>query len=63
MKTLFTTVWLMCLCFAAGAQNQEIPEPVLNPESCTSIMVGKKASTDGSVITSHTFASRHNHIV
>lgn len=54
MKTLFTTVWLMCLCFAAGAQNQEIPEPVLNPESCTSIMVGKKASTDGSVITSHT---------
>ncbi|WP_455672488.1 dipeptidase [Phocaeicola sp.] len=25
-----------------------------DPESCTSIMVGKKASTDGSVITSHT---------
>ncbi|MEE4214971.1 MAG: C69 family dipeptidase, partial [Bacteroidales bacterium] len=25
-----------------------------NNESCTSIMVGKKASTDGSVMTSHT---------
>ena len=44
----------MSLCFAVGAQNQEIPEPTLDPESCTSIMVGKKASTDGSVITSHT---------
>lgn len=28
--------------------------PELDPESCTSIMVGRKASTDGSVITSHT---------
>ena len=28
--------------------------PELDPFSCTSIMVGKKASTDGAVITSHT---------
>lgn len=28
--------------------------PEYDPESCTSIMVGKKASTDGSVMTSHT---------
>lgn len=28
--------------------------PALNPTSCTSIMVGRKASADGSVITSHT---------
>lgn len=27
---------------------------IKDPESCTSIMVGRKASTDGSVITSHT---------
>ena len=33
--------------------------PVLNPESCTSIMVGKQASTDGSVITSHTCDSNY----
>ena len=33
--------------------------PVLNPESCTSIMVGKQASTDGSVITSHTYDSNY----
>lgn len=32
----------------------EIREPVLDPESCTSIMVGRLASTDGSVMTSHT---------
>ena len=36
------------------AQQIQYPEPVLNPESCTSIMVGKKASADGSVMTSHT---------
>ena len=35
----------------AGEQNDEYPP--LNPESCTSIMVGKKASTDGSVMTAH----------
>ena len=35
----------------AGEQLEEYP--VLNPESCTSIMVGKKASADGSVMTAH----------
>ncbi len=42
------------LCFPIWAQIIEFSEPVNHPESCTSIMVGKKASTDGSVITSHT---------
>ena len=54
MKKLFTSVWLFCVCLTVAAQQSEIPEPTLDPESCTSIMVGKKASTDGSVITSHT---------
>ena len=32
---------------------------VNHKESCTSIMVGKRASTDGSVITSHTCDGRY----
>lgn len=35
-----------------GLHAKDLPE--YDPESCTSIMVGKKATTDGSVITSHT---------
>lgn len=35
-------------------QAQRHTMPTLNPESCTSILAGKKATTDGSVITSHT---------
>lgn len=57
---------LITLAFAIGlysipsaAQVMQSPEPVLNPESCTSIMVGKKASTDGSVMTSHTCDSNY----
>lgn len=38
---------------ATYAQAQK-PLPELDPESCTSIMVGRQASKDGSVITSHT---------
>jgi dipeptidase len=41
-------------CFAAQAQDVAFSFPAGNPESCTSIMVGKMASADGSVITSHT---------
>ena len=43
---------VMALPFVAGAQ-------VNTKESCTSIMVGKRASTDGSVITSHTCDGRY----
>lgn len=60
MKKLFTLVFVCCTChFGLEAQRIEIPEPVLNPESCTSIMVGKKASADGSVMTSHTCDSNY----
>jgi len=50
--------FLFFVLFAYGnmlsAQEIEYSQPVNDPESCTSIMVGKKASQDGSVITSHT---------
>ena len=36
-----------------------VAAPVNHKESCTSIMVGKRASTDGSVITSHTCDGRY----
>jgi dipeptidase len=50
---LFLYLWLIpCL---ASTQWINVPEsPANDPESCTSIMVGKRASADGSVITSHT---------
>lgn len=47
------------VCFS---QAQSVLEQVNDPffgESCTSILVGKKASTDGSVITSHTCDGRY----
>ena len=43
---------VVALPLVAGAQ-------VNTKESCTSIMVGKRASTDGSVITSHTCDGRY----
>lgn len=42
---------LSCLLVLPISAQESHPR---DPESCTSIMVGKKASTDGSVITSHT---------
>lgn len=51
MKKILSLICVAALSVSwAGAQ--ALPE--LDPFSCTSIMVGKKASTDGAVITSHT---------
>ena len=51
MKRLLLTITSLFLAmFFAIAE--ELPH--FEPQSCTSIMVGRKASTDGSVITSHT---------
>ena len=55
MNRLFLfTLTLICHCLITTAQEIEYAQPVNTPESCTSIMVGKKASADGSVMTSHT---------
>ncbi len=51
-KTVAVAMFLMSA--TAMAQWQEMPEDPMLKYSCTSIMVGKAASADGSVITSHT---------
>lgn len=45
---------LIALCQSLYAQDDDNPRPWRSPESCTSIMVGRNATVDGSVITSHT---------
>ncbi len=54
---LFTIIlaFLLLIPMVANSQSDEYPLS----ESCTSIMVGKKATTDGSVITSHTCDGRY----
>ena len=42
-----------------SASAQDFNSQITDGQSCTSIMVGKKASTDGSVITSHTCDGRY----
>ena len=50
----------LCLCISlVSAQEDLYNSQIVDGQSCTSIMVGKKASTDGSVITSHTCDGRY----
>ncbi len=60
MKKIVTLLSLT-FCFAIGfAQTvDDFNSQLVDGQSCTSIMVGKKASTDGSVITSHTCDGRY----
>lgn len=52
------TILLLSLAMTFMATAQDLPAEYVG-QSCTSIMVGKKASTDGSVITSHTCDGRY----
>ncbi len=56
MKRIYILLFIATILYSivVNAQNEEYVSGTNNPLSCTSIMVGKKASTDGSVITSHT---------
>ena len=60
IKKLFLAVVSIVVSTAAVAQNYAWhPEDENYAESCTSIMVGKKASTDGSVMTAHSCDSNY----
>ncbi len=56
MKKILLLLSFACCLTLLNAQ--PLPEEYVG-QSCTSIMVGKKASTDGSVMTSHTCDSRY----
>lgn len=58
MKRFFLFSTLVMLCVSVSAQQHEEYEEYVG-QSCTSIMVGRLASTDGSVITSHTCDGRY----
>ena len=57
MKKSF--VFLSILSLFLLSYGQEYNSQIVDGQSCTSIMVGKKASSDGSVITSHTCDGRY----
>ena len=54
--------WIVLfLAFSVYSQDVQQPDWVDgHPDGCTTITVGKKASSDGSVITSHTCDSHRN---
>lgn len=57
---ILAAVALVCISSTAVAQNYGWhPDDENYAESCTSIMVGKKASTDGSVMTAHSCDSNY----
>ena len=54
MKTKLLAALTLIAALTASAQVDETTPQGMDRLACTSIMVGKNASTDGSVITSHT---------
>lgn len=59
MNKLNAILFSCLLAFNLSAKAQEDNKEMLDGACCTSIMVGKDASTDGSVITSHTCDGRY----
>lgn len=56
MRKTFIAIAILMMAFTVNTQAQDLDRMT---ESCTSIMVGRLASTDGSVITSHTCDARY----
>ncbi len=53
MKTIFT--FIISLCFLSNYAQTDLPDWINGyPDGCTTITAGKKATSDGSVYTSHT---------
>lgn len=62
IKKLFTLIFISMLSYGsviAQSTRQTDPDDSDFTESCTSIVVGKKASSDGSVMTAHTCDSNY----
>jgi dipeptidase len=57
MKKVLLGIFILGILLNSNAQTK--PGEEFFGESCTSVMVGKKATTDGSVITSHTCDGRY----
>ena len=53
MKRILSLLATLAICLPLFSQEEYIGD------SCTALMVGKKASTDGSVMTSHTCDGRY----
>jgi dipeptidase len=58
LSLLIVAGWISLLPLAAQSIFDQVNDPYFG-ETCTSILVGKQASTDGSVITSHTCDGRY----
>ena len=59
MKRIIVLAVAISMAVGVRAQSTDYNSQMVDGQSCTSIMVGKRASTEGSVITSHTCDGRY----
>lgn len=59
MKRIIVLAVAISMAVGVRSQSTDYNSQMVDGQSCTSIMVGKRASTDGSVITSHTCDGRY----